>query len=562
MSLLDAPGDLSRSPLAAVLLEARARRASGVLEIAHGGGTSRLWFHQGAPVGAQVFVGFRPLGHMLLQAGIIDIDALSRSLVRMAETRRQHGEILIEMGAATRDQVERALEEQQTGYAAQLAALPAGPFAFEASASAPEWTRAGLLSPLAVLAAALAAPSAADLLGVALRPVEAGAAKLAVASVGDEPELARGLAAPERRLVARLAAPLSLEAYLGAAEVPPERALALLAALLLLDVAVPASEGERPTVELESPLAGSDPPRAPGVREPDGGEGDAAPSPGGRPGDPAEGRARRQRLLQRAMRNMGVGPFGARPPAHLASTEPHPAAAVSAELAGSPRPGGDAALREALLAAAPRARERDLFARLGLSDGAGRDEVKRAFLALARQFHPDRFASPANVDLADTVRDLFAAVNEAYEVLSDDRKRAAYLAARAGAPSACTASARVDFEKGEACLRTRDLGRARGFYEAAVRQDARPEYQAALAFVCLADPRARDRDRARRLLADATKDPGCDRALYVAGLLARDEGDDATAERLLRAAIRANPRHVDAVRELRALDARRTDRPR
>ncbi|WP_242356428.1 DUF4388 domain-containing protein, partial [Anaeromyxobacter sp. SG64] len=254
MSLLDAPGDLSRTPLAAVLVEARERRASGVLEIAHGGGTSRLWFHDGAPVGAQVFVGFRPLGHMLLAAGVIDIDALSLSLVRMAETRRPHGEILVAMGAASREQVEHALEEQQAGYVAQLAALPAGPFAFEASAAVPEWTRAGLLSPLRVLADALAAPQAADLVSVTLRAAEAGA-KLADVYADAEPELARGLAAAERRLVARLAAPLPLDAYLAASEVPPERALALLAALLLLDLAAPATAGERtvPTLVLESP---------------------------------------------------------------------------------------------------------------------------------------------------------------------------------------------------------------------------------------------------------------------------------------------------------------------
>lgn len=545
MSLLDAPGDLARTPLAAVLLEARVRRASGVLEIAHGGGTSRLWFHDGAPVGAQVFVGFRPLGHMLLKAGVIDIDTLSQSLVRMAETRRPHGEILVEMGAASRDQIERALEEQQAGYAAQLAALTAGPFAFEPSAEVPGWAHAGLLSPLRVLADALAAPGAADLVGVTLSPVETDAMKLAAAYAG---EAERGLVAEERRLVARLAVPLSLDAYLAAAEVPPQRALALLAALILLELAAPVA-GERvtsaETLELASPLASAGP---------------AAPATptAGRQSDPAEARARRQRLLQRGMRNMGVGPFGARPASSGAPAGAH-AAPGAGEPPGSPRGGGDAALRDALRAVAPRARESDLFARLGLSDGAGRDEVKRAFLALARQFHPDRFASPANADLADTVRELFTAVNEAYEVLSDDRKRAEYLAARAGAPSARSGAARADFEMAEACLRTRDLGRARGLYEAAVRADPRPEYQAALAFVLLTDPRSRDRDRARRLLADATKDPGCDRALYVAGILARDEGDDATAERLLRAAIRANPRHVDAVRELRALERRRTD---
>ncbi|WP_243338652.1 DUF4388 domain-containing protein [Anaeromyxobacter soli] len=553
MSLLDAPGDLSRTPLAAVLVEARERRASGVLEIAHGGGTSRLWFHDGAPVGAQVFVGFRPLGHMLLAAGVIDIDALSLSLVRMAETRRPHGEILVAMGAASREQVEHALEEQQAGYVAQLAALPAGPFAFEASAAVPEWTRAGLLSPLRVLADALAAPQAADLVSVTLRAAEAGA-KLADVYADAEPELARGLAAAERRLVARLAAPLPLDAYLAASEVPPERALALLAALLLLDLAAPATAGERtvPTLVLESP---------PGA---DGAGAAAAPpaaraqATGERRSDPAEARARRQRLLQRGMRNLGVGPFGGRPAGAPAQPAP-PSGALPPGVTGASPPDADGALREALRAAAPRAREKDLFARLGLPDGAGKDEVKRAFLDLARRFHPDRFASPSMADLAGTVRELFSAVNEAYEVLSHPKKRAEYLARRAGAASAHDEAARADFEKGEACLRTRDLARARAFYEAAVRADPRPEYQAALAFACLSDPRARDRERARALLEEATKDPACDRAFYVAGLLARDEGDDASAERLLRAALRTNPRHVDAVRELRALATRRAD---
>jgi hypothetical protein len=99
MSLLHEPGDLARTPLAAILLEALRTRATGVLEVAHGGGTSRLWFREGRPVGAQVFTGFRPLGMMLLQSGRIDIDALSKSLARMAETRRPQGEILVEMGA-------------------------------------------------------------------------------------------------------------------------------------------------------------------------------------------------------------------------------------------------------------------------------------------------------------------------------------------------------------------------------------------------------------------------------------------------------------------------------
>ncbi|HEX9049599.1 MAG TPA: DnaJ domain-containing protein, partial [Anaeromyxobacter sp.] len=265
--------------------------------------------------------------------------------------------------------------------------------------------------------------------------------------------------------------------------------------------------------------------------------------------------ARRQRLLQQAIRNMGVGPFTARAGAGPAGT-PAPAGRPPA---GSPE---DDRLRKALLEIAPRARERNLFARLGLPDTAGREDVKRAFLGIARQFHPDRFASPALADLEDAVRDFFAAVNEAYETLSDDTRRAAYLLDRRGKQAAHAEAARVDFMKGDACLRTRDFSRARGFFEAAIRADRRPEYVAALAQSWLVDAAHRDKEKVRALLDEATKDPSCDRAQLVAGLLAREEGDDAAAERHFRAAAEANPRNVDAVREHRLAMARRSDRRR
>jgi curved DNA-binding protein CbpA len=259
------------------------------------------------------------------------------------------------------------------------------------------------------------------------------------------------------------------------------------------------------------------------------------------------------------MRNLGVGPFarpGAPPSGAGPAPTPSPGSAPRAA-PGSP----EAELREALLKVAPRARELDYFARLGLGEGATREDVKKAFLALAKQFHPDRFSAPALADLADTVKDFFTAVNEAYETLSDDRRRADYLARGRGSPRAASAeAAKIDFQKGEACLRTRDWPHARGFFEAAVRGDPRAEHMAALAYVYVADPNRKDREKARLLLQGALKDPSCDRAFYVAGILARDERDEAKAERLFRQAVQINGRNSDAVRELRALEARRADR--
>jgi curved DNA-binding protein CbpA len=577
MSLLHGPGDLSRTPLAAVLLEALNLRASGVLEVAHGGGTSRLWFRDGRPVGAQVFAGFRPLGLMLLQAGRIDVDTLSKSLVRMAESGRPQGEILLEMGAVSAEDVARALAEQQAGYIGLLAALDAGAFAFDGVAAVPEWTRGSRLSPLRTIVDALARPQAEALVAAALEPAALDGVRL---SGGGRPAAeAVDWAQAERALVLGLETPAPLEAAVAAPGVAPERARALVAALLLLGLAVPAEAGGTGSIALalepealapaaaaaaEAPAA---PPAAsrptPAVAAPPSAAPAAPPgAPAPRRSDPAEARARRQRLLQQAIRNMGVGPFAGRDggrdaaPAAPAPGAPPPPAPAPA----GPRPGGtthEATLRDALLAAIPRVRERDLFVRLGVPETAGREEVKKAFLALARQFHPDRFASPALADLAVPVRDFFAAVNEAYEVLSDDRKRTEYLANRRGQAAAHAEAARVDFLKGEACLRTRDFQRARAFLEAAVRAEPRPEYVASLALACFSDPQRKDKERARRLLAEATKERGCDRAFYVAGLLACDDGDDAAAERHFRAALEANPRNADAQRELRRVEGRR-----
>jgi curved DNA-binding protein CbpA len=222
----------------------------------------------------------------------------------------------------------------------------------------------------------------------------------------------------------------------------------------------------------------------------------------------------------------------------------------------------EATLRAGLLELLPQARQESLFARLGVPEGATKDLVKKAFLQLARRFHPDRFASPALVDMKETVSEFFTAVNEAYEVLTDDRKRAEYLAtAKAGAASAPQGGAgAVDFQKAEACLRTRDFPRARAFLEAAIRTEGRADYKALLAWAFLADPAGKNQERARALVAEAWKDEKCDRARYVAGLLARGEGNDAEAERAFRAALAINPGHADALRELHQLEARRPSR--
>lgn len=62
---------------------------------------------------------------------------------------------------------------------------------------------------------------------------------------------------------------------------------------------------------------------------------------------------------------------------------------------------------------------RDYYEILGLTRSADADEVKRAYRKLARKFHPD-------VSKEKNAEDKFKEVQEAYEVLRDADKRAAY----------------------------------------------------------------------------------------------------------------------------------------
>ena len=63
--------------------------------------------------------------------------------------------------------------------------------------------------------------------------------------------------------------------------------------------------------------------------------------------------------------------------------------------------------------------KRDFYEVLGISKTANADEIKRAYRKKAKQYHPDICKEP-------DAEEKFKEVQEAYEVLSDDNKRASW----------------------------------------------------------------------------------------------------------------------------------------
>lgn len=191
-------------------------------------------------------------------------------------------------------------------------------------------------------------------------------------------------------------------------------------------------------------------------------------------------------------------------------------------------------------------RERNFYELLRISENAGDGEVRKAYFAAAKRFHPDALTHLGLTDIKEQAAQVFARIAEANDVLRDPQKRSNY-DARGNAEelmidTRALAQAESAYRKGEILIRMGDFRGALEYLEPAVELwPDECEYQSALGWALHRQPKP-DPERALVHLETAVELNDSNAvALFRLGTVLRAAGDGERSARYLAQAKMIDP---------------------
>ncbi len=546
--------DLAQTPLANVLITALKQKATGQLTIRYPEGEDRIFFSAGIPSGSQLPDPVRRLGGMLLELGWINEEQLNRSLAEKQVGERQ-GEALVKIGALTEGKLTEALQVQLIRNLVEIAKLNSGELVFEAIRESPPWAAGVSLNALRILREVLAVEQSIPVCQSLFQKFGADAQVVIpphLVATGSHFEFD----AAEQAALRLLESPLTLKQFQVRCQLPEGKARALAAELIVTNfLVVPENAVPQGAEQL--------------VHRVD-----------------DKSRERRRRMLDRAIANVGVGPFsrGQNGPTWRPTELPPMEEEASDELpeaAGSPPsrpPTGavveeEAARRKLIEEKAKTLPGLDFYARLGLKPTATHDQVKTAYVDAAKVFHPDHLPHRL-ADIAGQQQIAFGAIQEAYQTLNDEKLAREYRERMPGKPgggimgsnnSATRArgeEAKIFAHQGEVALKKRDYATAAESFHQAHELAPHGDYAACEAWALFSDPGRKSAQKLAREMLQAAADayPDSDKAAQYVGVISRLDGRSDDAETWLRKALALNPRNIEASNELHLLELRKRSR--
>jgi DNA-binding response OmpR family regulator/tetratricopeptide (TPR) repeat protein len=510
-------GNLKRTPFPKVLHLLYVRRATGAVFLLREKIKKIVYLKEGHPIYIKSNLLNECLGRVLVRERMITSGECEDSLKRMKATSRQQGTVLIEMGVISPHNLKYALELQLQIKLFDIFAWPDGEYQFKDDAKLPNEVISLELPNGAIVLEGIRRTYDSARLANVLAPYMSSYLMPAPSPALRFQEMP--LEEDERALLEEVDGSRTLKEHLQTARLGEVRTSQLFYALVCTGVIEPT---ETPSKDRSAPR-------------------EAAAE--GRPGEPE-----------------------ALPPPPKTATAP-PSGPLTRPPAAAPR-SLDVPGRERLAANLLSLRQQDHFAALGLPLTAHGAEIERSYEERARDYHPDRFRQRSE-DTRVIAREIFERLAEAYEVLSEPATRDAYLkqlkrgeSASAGDPAGRALAADKHFHSGEELLRQRRFGEAAAAFQQAC--ELIPEAGEYHAFAGWAAFQADTHNgavqkRAQEELTRAVElSPRVDRTHLFLGYFLTQVGKATLAEHEFELAIQCNPDCAEALRELRLINARRT----
>jgi curved DNA-binding protein CbpA len=549
-----AEGSLEKTPFVHLLVYVADRMLSGSMVLTEPnrpeGGEHTIYFFQGSASKVRTGEPIAHLGRVLFELGFITEKDLNLSLMELADGGELHGEVLVRRGTIDRSKLMRALAAQLNRKMTYLFTLPSDTaFAFYEGANlletwgGPEITP---LDPLPTIWSAVCAHAEQPIIDATLARLGTTALKL-----HDQADASRfGFSPLEMAIVDVVRArPCALQT-LVATELLPERTIKLIVYGLLITRHLDHRADSAPPVGVE--------------RLTDTAKLRMAAAMSGVPLARLKLTARRADATSDAPLDARGASSSSSPPGIISSTPPRTAPSAR------PLAPDHEGRREAVIRRSEAIDREDYFTMLGITRRATQPEIQTAYYALAKTWHPDRLPAELGA-VRDAASKVFARMSEAFETLSDAPRRKRYtdlLRGGGGTPEEADQiqqiiDAATDFQRAEILWKRNDPA-AENLIERVYKADPEQSDYIALWVALQITKRTTDApvDDLIKLCDHAIEmTERCERAYFCRATLKKRIGKVDSSMSDFRAAYELNPKNLDAAREVRLYEMRRSKNP-
>ena len=391
-------GDFSRETLADVIRTLYVDRRSGIVHLAQSKTSKRIYFRKGSMIFANSDIESDRLGEFLIRQGVIDREAFEKTTETMKETGHRFGRTVVELGHCTAEEMEQKVVEQIQAIIYSLFDWDEGDYRFEQHENPVDEDIVLNLSTADIILEGTRRLGDMDKVRRALGDSSG------ILEQNEDPLLLyqkmTTLSQSEYFILSRVDGMSSLDDIYAVSPLDEDETLRCIyglvsAGVLLLKGGARAesASGDRASTPTPSsaPLK-PEPPEPPPKPDPPRAKPVEAPRPAASPTMP--------------------------PP-----SAPPTKAEVPPELGPSPE---EIAVRDEITRKHASLADSNFYDLLGITITANEDEIKTAYYAMAKKYHPDRHNSTHLRDVHGLLEELFSKITHAYQTLSSTPERHRY----------------------------------------------------------------------------------------------------------------------------------------